>query len=115
VSGYDDLEDEAAYQRARQQRRLRQEAGLGRAQQAHDRRTDHLRDHVAGVGRWMRPLGIVVTVLVLVPTIVSAIMFGQYAPIVVAGIVCALAWLAAGLLWRRFARLVAWLRYGSRP
>lgn len=70
---------------------------------------------MAGVGRWARPLGIVLTVLVLVPTIVTGVVMGQYAPIVVAVVVCALAWLLAGLLWRRFADLVVWLKHGSRP
>lgn len=115
MSGYDDLEDEAAYQRARQQRRARQAASLQRAQRTHDHRARETEEHVAGVARWLRPVGIVLTVLVLVPTIVSGIAFHQYAPIIVVLVVCALAWLAAGLLWRRFAGFVAWMRHGSRP
>lgn len=115
MSSYDDLEDEAAYQRARQQRRARQAAALGPAQRTHDRRAGETRDHVSGIARWIRPLGIVITALVLVPTLISGVVFDQYAPLVVMVVVCAAAWLAAGLLWRRFAGFVASLRHGTRP
>lgn len=115
IDGRPDLEDEAAYQRARQARIARQNARLASDQRAHDRRAGQLHDHVVGVGRWARPVAVVLMVLVLVPTAATSILMGQYAPLIVGILVCAGLWFLSGRAWHSFADFVVRLRHGQRP
>ena len=110
-----DFEDVANQERVLARSRARRAAELENTQRTHDRRTEQTREHVEGIGRWLKPLGIVLTALVMIPTAVSAVMVQQYIPIVVIGAICALTWLLAGRLWRGFARFIASTRHGPRP
>ncbi|MFC0674519.1 hypothetical protein [Brachybacterium hainanense] len=102
--------------RRRHERRLAMRAAeLDRLQREHDREAAPLEAHVLGIGKWGRPLGGILVVMVMGSTSVLSVMGDQYLPILVMTGVCALGWWLCGRLWHSFAKLVVWLNHGSRP